>query len=409
MSTPVWTFIPDVLEEHIDELGFLWGQRLSALRSYQVSAPRFRDLEERILGRIDGIRAVGRDARPLLEAKLAADDALDVFAGAYGLLDPAGHSDPAEIIAIAEKAEGPRLKGLTMALSHSPVDVRAHVIELQKAGNPAVAAAAMEVLAFRGALARESAAVEPILLNDDPKIKSAGWRVVSLALVPVRAELFAAALRDEDAALRAAALEAAGWCGIKGVLTLVRQLASKSPVESIEALELLAVLAGPEDVPLMKQIAQTAELGAARYRILGSFGHPDLIDHLFRGMEHEDPKIAFAAGAAFTKMTAANIDSQSVVEVPPADAAPDDPLAAEFADQVTRPDPAAARREWQRLGPATTSASRLAGAIDVSRALDAATFGALDMQTRYECCLRSRFYNAWTGSLVHLEAFPNKL
>ena len=409
MSTPLWTFIPDLLEEHIDELSFLWGQRLNALRSYQVSGKRFRELEDRILGRIDGIRAAGADARPLLKAKLADGDALDVFAGAYGLLDPASPSDPGEIIALAEKAEGPRLKGLTMALCHSPVDVRAHVIELQKSDNPFVAASAMQVLAFRGAFTRESTAVEPLLLNDDPNIKSAGWRVVSLALVPVRAELYAAALRDEDATLRAAALEAAGWCGIKGVLTLARQLASKSPVQSIEALQLLAILAGPEDLALMKQVAQTAELGAARYLVIGSFGHPDLIDFLFRGMENEDPKVAFAAGAAFTKMTAANIDSQDVVEVPPDDAAHDDPIAAEFTDQVTLPDPAAARREWQRLGHAATSAGRLAGGIDVSRALDSASFGALDMLTRYECCLRSRFYNAWTGSLVHLEAFPNRL
>ena len=409
MSTPVWTFIPDVLEEHIDELSFLWGQRLNALRSYQVSAPRFRDLEERILGRIDGIRAVGTDARPLLEAKLAADDALDVFAGAYGLLDPASHSDPAEIIGVAEKAEGARLNGLTMALCHSPVDVRAHVNELLKSGNPAVAASAIEVLAFRGALPREASAIEPLLLNDDSNIKCTGWRAVSLALLPVRAELFAAALREEDAGLRAAALEAAGWCGIKGVLTLARQLATKSPAQSIEALELLAILAGPEDLPLMKQIAGITELAAARYRIVGSFGHPDLVEHLFRGMEHEDPKMAFAAGAAFTKMTAANIDSQNVVEVPPEDASPDDPIAAEFTDQVTLPDPAAARREWQRLGHAVTSAGRLAGGVDVSRVLDAATFAQLDMQTRYECCLRSRFYNAWTGSLVHLEAFPHRL
>jgi uncharacterized protein (TIGR02270 family) len=410
MSDSRWTFIPDLLEEHIDELAFLWGQRLNALRSYQVTAPRFRELEERILGRLDGVRTVGPDARPMLKGRLAADDALAVFAGAIGLLDPAIQADPAETIEATQSAEGPRLRGLAMALCHTPVDVRAYANELRKSGRAEVAAAALEILAFRGAFPPDGApAIEPILLHEEVSVRCVGWRIVSCAIAPVRAELFAAALRDEDATLRAAALEAAGWCGIKGVLTLARQLATKTPAQSVEVLDLLAVLAGPEDVQLMQRIAETAELGPVRYRILGSYGHPDLVDYVFRGMENEDPKVAFAAGAAFTKMTGANIDSLSVAEVPPEGADPDDPVAAEFSEPVTLPDVEAARREWQRLGPAVRGAGRLATGKDVSRALDAATFAALDMQTRYECCLRSRFYGAWTGTVVHLEAFPHRL
>ncbi len=299
MSGAPWKFIPDVLEEHIDELAFLWGQRQAALRSYQVTAPRFRELEERILGRIDGLRVAGTDARPMLEAKLAEADIFDAFAGAYGLLDPAVRADPGQIIQAMEGAEGARLAGLTMALCYTTVDVRAHVSELRKSGKAALTASALEILAFRGAVPQEAApAIEAILLDENPAVRRTGWRVVSCAIAPVRAELFAAALRDDDVALRASALEAAGWCGIKGVLTLARQLATKTPAQSIEALELLAVLAGPEDVQLMQRIAETTELGAARFRVLGSYGHPDLVDYLFRGMENQDPKLAAAAGAA---------------------------------------------------------------------------------------------------------------
>ena len=409
MSASRWSFIPDLLEEHIDELAFLWGQRQRALRSQDVTAMRFRELEERIQGRMDGIRAVGPDAKPLLDQKLGSDDRFDVFAAAFGLLDQAVARDPAPIVEAFKAADGPRLDGLAMALSHSGAEVRQQLDPLLKSSNHAVAVAAINVSVFRSWDRIDAADIVPFLRHELPIVRHAAWRVVANAVVAVRPELFAAALRDDDAAIRAAAIEAAGWCGIQGVLTLARQVAVKAPVKHPEALEMLAILGGQEDLPQILQIGRLEELGALRYRVLGSYGAPQVISLLIEGMQDSDPKIAQAAGRAFTKMTGANIDSSNVVEVPPESEDANDPVTAEFGEPVTLPDPEAARREYQRMAGQWRNAGRLATGKDVATGLDAGTFASLDMQSRFECGLRGRFFGRWTGTAIHLESFPQPL
>jgi hypothetical protein len=71
MSTPLWTFIPDILEGHIEGAAFLWGQRQAGLRSGEYTFPQFRALEHRLHAHFDGILAAGRDARGMLLEKLA--------------------------------------------------------------------------------------------------------------------------------------------------------------------------------------------------------------------------------------------------------------------------------------------------------------------------------------------------
>src|SRR5437879_3769442 len=62
MTAPALTYIPDILEEHLEELGFLWGLRRTALRSPLYSPRAFTYLEERIVGHLDGILADGAPA-----------------------------------------------------------------------------------------------------------------------------------------------------------------------------------------------------------------------------------------------------------------------------------------------------------------------------------------------------------
>src|SRR5256885_16615339 len=80
------TYIPDILEEHVEELAFLWGQRQSAMRDPSYTIRELTHLEERITAHLQGVLAVGEVALPLLEDTLAAEDPHMVFAAAYALL-----------------------------------------------------------------------------------------------------------------------------------------------------------------------------------------------------------------------------------------------------------------------------------------------------------------------------------
>src|SRR5436189_4016231 len=86
MPSPTTTFIPDILEEHVEELAFLWDQRRTAVRDPRYTIRELTHLEERIAAHLQGTLAVGEVALPLLEDTLAADDPSMVFAAAYALL-----------------------------------------------------------------------------------------------------------------------------------------------------------------------------------------------------------------------------------------------------------------------------------------------------------------------------------
>src|SRR5437667_460911 len=179
MPSPRATFIPDILEEHVEELAFLWEQRQAAVRDPRFTIREFAYLEERIRAHLHGVLAVGEVALPLLEDTLSADDPPTVFAAAYAPLD---------------------------------------------------------------------------------------------------AKTYAAAMRDDDPVVRRAALYAGAWCGQPGVLAVCRKLAAQPTPDNLDPLELLAILGGPEDAPLVAALGQTAALGPARFTLVGTYGHPALMD-----------------------------------------------------------------------------------------------------------------------------------
>ena len=53
MPAPTATFIPDILEEHLEELAFLWGQRQTAVRDPRYTTREFTHLEERITAHLN--------------------------------------------------------------------------------------------------------------------------------------------------------------------------------------------------------------------------------------------------------------------------------------------------------------------------------------------------------------------
>src|SRR3954463_4173147 len=79
-------FMADLLEEHYEELDFLWGQRRAALRSSAYTWRELHQLEERIEAHVEGLLVAGEDLPEYLADKLGGDEADAVSAAAYPLL-----------------------------------------------------------------------------------------------------------------------------------------------------------------------------------------------------------------------------------------------------------------------------------------------------------------------------------
>jgi uncharacterized protein (TIGR02270 family) len=406
MTAPAWTFIPDVLDEHLEELAFLWGARMTALRSPRHTRRSLMDLEERIQAHLQGVLAVGSKALPRIEISFAADDPFDVFAAAFSLLHTRDPALQARVFDAFSQASGPRLHGLTMALSHGPLlDGRAHLTALVDHDDAARALAAADVLARRNALQLSTKQLDRFLRSDDPATRAGGWRVVAQLQPAIDAKIYAAAMRDDDAGVRSEALYAGAWCGERGILGVLRQLAREPVAGNFEALRILAVLGSSDDVQSFMRAAETAELGPVRFQLLGAFGHPKLMDLVLEALSSPDPATAAAAGEAFERIAGLNVETTEQATVQPAGPPPDE-FEAEFQEQVVLPDPARAQAHWDAMRVGVAGVERLCRGVDMSRPIDTAVFETFDMESRWATWLRSRFHGSWKGSPVVLEAFP---
>jgi uncharacterized protein (TIGR02270 family) len=398
-----------ILEEHLEELAFLWGQRQFALRSPDYSFRDFADLEGRIQAHLAGLLVVGDESLPLLEEEISGDDALLAFASGFSLLHRRDASSKTAVLDAFRNSQGQKLDGLRQALSHGPPDqVQSEVEGLYRSAAAPTAVAAAEILAFHSSLRVAAPDVERFLHDEGPEVRRGGWRLVGYLGLPMGPKTYAAAVRDDDPAVLGAALEAGAWCGEPGILAVGRKLAENPTSDDLDALRLLAVLGGPDDLPLMTGIARLRELGPARFPLLGAYGHPALMDVVLEGIADPDPTTAYMAGAAYTKITGHDIESDSRATLSPADGSEPDEFEAEFLDEVMLPDPEKARADWEEIKQQFAQAPRLCRGFDLRSGLDRDQFASLDMESRWEVCLRARYSGAWDGSPLSLEVFPQR-
>jgi uncharacterized protein (TIGR02270 family) len=403
----VLSFIPDIAEEHFEELQFLWSQRRNALRSAAYTMREMGMLEERIEAHVQGLLVLGANLPDFVAKGLEGDDAMAAFAAAYALLR-LGTPDAIRRVRDAfVGAEGKRLQGIGEALAHGPAQPL--IPELQSlftSAPPPVAAAAGEALAFHRALQVTPEQLIPLLRDEHPAVRRSAWRIAANCALAVTPALYDIALADDDPEVQSAALVAAAWNGYQGWLSHCYRLVKQPTPEGVEPVAMLATMLPPNEYQAVTALASKVGFGPARYRIAAAFGHPVMIDFLLGEMENPDPALAASAGAAFSKMLGVAVESGKRATVPPPNGKEPDAFDAEFLDEVNLPDVPRARQHWEKVKPQLAQASRVAHGVDVSAGITRETFGLLDMESRREVCLRARLTAGWQGTPLVLEEFP---
>jgi uncharacterized protein (TIGR02270 family) len=402
------TLIVDILEENYEELEFLWGQRRTALRNPFYSLRAFLDLEERIEAHVQGLLVAEHQLVPLLQDKLGGDDANMVFAAAYPLLRL--NQDEAALLVWGpfEKAEGPKRLGLSEALIHGATDALLPRLQQALAGAAPLAVAAAEVLAFKSPGALRASQIDPLVKHDEPAIRAAAWRVIARGKTVRPRDAYQAGLNDPDAQVQAEALWAAAWNAQAWILDGCRKSALKPEKKSWPSLQLLAIVGQPFDAGLIERAGRVADLGPRRFQLLGAFGHPDLVELLLAGLESKDPLTAVAAGQAFSKITGQDVESNQRVTVPPPDGKEPDEFEKEFLDEVKLPDVERARAHWKKTEAQFRQGTRWSRGLNLSKGVTPEILMQLDLESRFEACLRGKFEGSWQGGLSDLEAFPHK-
>jgi len=403
------SYIPDLVEEHFDELQFLWTQRRNALRAAYCTERSIVALEDRIAGHAEGMLVIGERLLEFVEPALTGEAEMPAFAAAFALLRLATPAALTRVIDAFERSRSPKLAGLRDALAHGPsAALVPRLTSLFVSGPPELGGAAGEILAFQGAGTSTPQHLERLLRAEEPAARAAAWRVAAYTGLVLHHDWLAAGLHDDAPAAQRAALTAAAWTAAPAFASFCRGLAAAPAPEAVEALTTFAAVARPEDYQVVEGVATNPAAGPDRFSVIGSFAHPYFIDLLIHEMSNPDPAAAVAAGAAFFKMTGRDVESDKRVKVAPDGKPPADDFEAEFMDEVFLPDPELARKHWQELAPRLANSPRICRGMDVSQPLAREQFALLDMESRWEYCLRMRLFGGWQGTPLVLERYPQR-
>lgn len=398
----------DILEEHLEELTWLWPARQAALTSSDHELWSFQRLQDRIVAHTDALALAGKAAVPLLAGELEGDEDA-ALAAAYALLLS---SDPSATGIVRDafwSGEGDGWRGIVEALALAPFEAAGPALEGTVPGGPLRAAVgATRVLARHG---REPDApdlnaldLDAGLRHEDARVREEAWELVALTRSSPDPKSYANAMRDAKPEIRTAALVAGAWCGERGALLVCRQLVDEAPGDHVGAARLLAVLGTGEDRARLSALVDRDELGPERFEWIARYGDPGLVERLLTALADPDPVSAAAAADAFERMTGLDCTTGERVVVPPdtpndrdgdANDDGDNDLAAAFAEEVPVPDQARAGEMWSEVSAELSGAERISRGRDLSEI--AAPYAELDMRARADAFMRASHRGAETG------------
>ena len=81
----------------------------------------------------------------------------------------------------------------------------------------------------------------------------------------------------------------------------------------------------------------------------------------------------------------------------------------EFLDEVTLPDPKLAEEHWQQAREELSQGTRWCRGHEVGSAVPDEVLVELDLESRWEACLRGKVRGTWHGTPLDLEAFGQRM
>jgi uncharacterized protein (TIGR02270 family) len=403
------SYIPEILEEHYEEIQFLWSIQRTALRSPRYTLRELGMLDERIEAHIQGMLVVGERMRELTEPGLVEPDINVAFAAAFSLLRLNRPATTQLVIDAFVSATGPAFDGIHEALCHAASAGALAALEtLSRHREPAIAAASLETLAWRAATPPTVERIKPLLAATVPNARRAAWRTLALLGAAAEARDYSAAMRDDDPGVRSDAAWSAVWTRVPGILTVARHAAENPNPETPALYQILAAVGTRDDIARIVRLAESEAVGPASVRIalIGDLGHPSLIDSLLARMSDADPEVAAAAGHAFVAMTAADTWSKKTAKLKPAEPTGDAAFDEEFAEEVQLPSVEKARAAWEEMRGRLAQAERIRRGEDISRGASMEQFAVLDAESRWLVAARNRYYGIAGPSPADLARFP---
>ena len=394
-----------LLEEHFEEVAFLWGQWRRAKRSEKITMRDLRALERRIEAHAEALREYGQAASDFLRERLVTKDLLELWSAAWLWLRQGAPACGEELVRAYEQCAKPQGRALIVeAVARAPDrTVESELLAVLAGDDPTRQVQRLQLAAWRQA-SDPSVQLDKLLRHAEATVRLSAWR--SLVLYPknLTPEQTLTGALDENPEVREFALEAAVWAGQSWVLNHCRRAAVKPSLEHQAELRLLAALATEKDAALVLGLAAKVELGALRYQLLGSYAQVEAVLLLLTAMTQPDPTAAAAAGVAFTRITGQTLKAVGKAQLPHKDGSAPDDFEEEFLEEAYLPDAKEAEGYWKTNQGEYQPGHRYSQGNPVP---EAPPFSLeLDVVSIQETCLRAAFNKKPAPKGREFESFP---
>ena len=272
-------YLKDVLEEHAEEAAFLWMIRQQALRSWNYTATDLTTLDERLAAHLDGLHLGRHAAAEILEPYLTDGEEGEAFAAAYIALASGTEEQLAHVFGVFEQASGEALDGIRHALRHTKShEAVARLAEYHEADAPAIVAAAIDVLSYRGA-------PYPFSLTHLHRERAAEIRIAALEAIARTGAVdylshAESALDDDEPQVRRAALRAGFVLNSGKAIAACRNIVAERSENADEALHLLGLWGLREDQASIFGALADPALQPHAVLALSAHGFTNVIDRL---------------------------------------------------------------------------------------------------------------------------------
>ena len=311
----------DVMEEHLEEAGFLWTQWESALDApdYTLDELAARE-EQRLVAHLDALVLGGPEvAGELLMPALEQDEAETCLAAALAMT--AGGQG--EVVLEALGAAGqmtPGVWGLRRALELCTLDVVEQGLRdlIAASDSPLARALALEALAFHGAHA--GPLPEELQSDEDPHVTLSLLRAARVAPGAPAGLLVERGLHSERAGVRDAALETGLLLGQEAARARCASLVQDPTPGCRVAMGLWALLGDLADGGVFQPALGIPELRLDALWALGYCGSLEAAELCMAALQDGDDLVAAAAAEALCAITGLNLQASGLVRAPePAD------------------------------------------------------------------------------------------
>ena len=371
--------IPDIVEEHFDELDFLWEHREANIFTPDWTLEDLAEHEERAEAHLDGLRLAELHAVDLARERVGGDETFAATAAAFVLFET-GETEYRDLVRQALRTAGPEaVGGIRVALRHCPLDDMFETLRsLLTSDEPFRAAAASDVIAFHRVPVD---GLERLLGSDDPLTRAVAFGAAGRLGLIGQADLDAV-LECPEPNVRGAALRAAARVGFPGLADRCRALATRETDPDPEAVSFLGVLGEPRDVATLQSLIERPALAPVAVGALGAMGRVEAVPLLLVLMA--DEALGIAATAAYGRITAAP-DIEGEKPFPP----PEVPEG-EDEEEALPPAPEKAAADWRRRSSQMTPECSWQSGVPIRDGQLPENLHELPLESRRDVYLRIR-------------------